>query len=341
LLYKRPVEIVPSGLFAGLGGQDSRGRRQNMFVGIGSRKKGVAYMDSRFRGVFAPLPTPFDAGEEIAWPQLRDNLARWERTELTGVVVLGSNGEFPYLDPGEKERLIAFVRENFPRERPVIAGTGCESTRETIRLTRRAAALGADAALVLNPSYYKGAMTDAALKEFFLAVAEASPIPVLLYNMPRNTGINLSAELVAALSAHPNIAGVKDSGGNIVQIAETVAGAREGFAVFAGSGGFLLATLLMGGVGGTLAVANLLPGHGAKIAALAAEGRVEEARRLQLEILPLNAAVTTRWGVAGLKAALDLLGYYGGPPRRPSLPAGEDVRGRLRTMLLQAGALAG
>jgi len=298
-------------------------------------------MDNKFRGVFAPIPTPFDAGEEIAYPQLRDNLAKWARTDLAGVVVLGSNGEFPYLDSGEKEQLVAFVRENFPRERPVIAGTGCESTRETIRLTKRAAELGADAALVLNPSYYKGAMTAAALQNYFLAVAEASPIPVMLYNMPRNTGINLTADLVAALSSHPNIVGVKDSSGNIVQIAEIVAGAREGFAVFAGSGSFLLATLLMGGVGGTLAVANVLPGQCTRIAALAGEGRVEEARRLQLQILAVNAAVTTRWGVAGLKAALDLLGYYGGPPRRPVLGAGEEVRTELKAMLQKVGALAG
>lgn len=298
-------------------------------------------MDNRFRGIFAPIATPFDENEEIAYPQLRQNLEKWARTRLAGVVVLGSNGEFVYLDSAEKERLIAFVRENFPKERPVIAGTGCESTRETIRLTKRAAELGADAALVLNPSYYKGSMTDAALKKFFFDVADASPIPIMVYNMPRNTGINLSADLVISLSSHPNIVGVKDSSGNMVQISEIVAGAREGFAVFAGSGSFLLATVLMGGVGGTLAVANVLPDQCAKIVSLAGEGRLEEARRLQLEILPVNAAVTTRWGVARLKAALDLIGYYGGPPRRPILPLGEEARAQLRAVLQKVGGLAG
>jgi len=297
-------------------------------------------MDGKFRGVFAPIATPFDENEEIAYPQLRRNLEKWACTCLAGVVVMGSNGEFPYLDSAEKERLIGFVRENFPEERPVIAGTGCESTRETIKLTKRAAQLGADAALVLNPSYYKGSMTDAALKKFFFDVADGSPIPIMVYNMPRNTGVNLSAELVVSLSSHPNIVGVKDSSGNIAQISEIVAGAREGFAVFAGSGSFLLATILMGGVGGTLAVANVLPDHCTRIVALAQEGRIDEARRLQLEILPVNAAVTTRWGVAGLKAALDLLGYYGGPPRRPILPLGEEARAQLRTILQRVGVLA-
>jgi len=291
-------------------------------------------------GVFAPIATPFDENEEIAYGHLRENLTKWARTKLAGVVVLGSNGEFVLLDSYEKERLIEFVRENFPREKQVIAGTGCESTRETIRLTKRAAELGADAALVLNPSYYKGSMTDAALRKFFFDVADASPIPILIYNMPRSTGINLSADLVISLSAHPNIVGIKDSGANIVQISEIIAGAREDFAVFAGSGSFLLVTVLMGGVGGTLAVANVLPDHCADIVSLAQAGRIQEARELQLKILPINAAVTTRWGVAGLKAALDMVGYYGGPPRRPILPLGEKARAELRAMLEKLGVLA-
>ncbi|MEW5932578.1 MAG: dihydrodipicolinate synthase family protein [Bacillota bacterium] len=294
---------------------------------------------AKFAGVFAPIPTPFDEGGEIAYGPLRQNLARWAGTRLAGLVVLGSNGEFALLDPDEKEALVGFVREHFPADRPVIAGTGCESTRATIRFTRRAAQLGADAALVLNPYYYKGSMTDAALKRFFLEVAEASPIPVMVYNMPRNTGLNLSAGLVVELAQHPNIVGVKDSSGNIVQISEIVAGAPEGFAVFAGSGSFLLPTILMGGVGGTLAVANVLPNQCADIVSLAGEGRLEEARVLQLGILEANAAVTSRWGIAGLKAALDMIGYYGGPPRPPILPLGEAERSRLREILRQAGAL--
>jgi 4-hydroxy-2-oxoglutarate aldolase len=284
------------------------------------------------RGIFAPIPTPF-RDDEIDFAALRSNLDRWARTDLAGLVVLGSNGEFVLLSDGEKERLLEFVRANFPADRPLLAGTGCESTRDTIRLTRRAAALGSTAALVVTPSYYKGSMTDPALKRFFLDVADASTIPVMLYNMPRNTGINMSTALIIECAKHPNIVGIKDSGGNIVQIAEVIAGTGPDFAVFAGSGSFLYATAVLGGVGGTLAVANILPDMCAAIQRLAEEGRHEEARRRQLKILAANAAVTTKWGVPGLKAAMDILGWAGGPPRPPLLPIGEPSLSELRKIL--------
>lgn len=291
------------------------------------------------RGIYAPIPTPF-VGGEVSLEHLRANLARWAGTGLAGLVVLGSNGEAVLLDRDEKEALIGFVREHFPADRPVIAGTGCESTRETIALSRRAAALGAAAVLVLTPSYYKGAMTPAALKRFYLEVAEACPVPVMLYNMPRNTGLNLPAEVVVELSGHPNIAGIKDSSGNIVQIAEILAGAPADFVVFAGSGSFLLPTLLLGGRGGTLAVANVAPEHCVSIQRHYEAGRLEEARRAQLELLGLNQAVTARWGVAGLKAALDLLGYYGGEVRPPLQPLGAAERSELGRIMVRMGLLS-
>ncbi|HCW51976.1 MAG TPA: dihydrodipicolinate synthase family protein [Clostridiales bacterium] len=294
-------------------------------------------MRHRLTGIFAPIATPFDDEERIAYAALRRNLEKWARTKLTGLVVLGSNGEFVHLDPSEKERMVAFVREHFPADRPVIAGTGAESTRECIRLTKRAAESGADAALVLHPSYYKSAMTSPVLERYFLDVAEASPIPVMLYNMPRNTGLDLAPELVVRLAAHPNIVGIKDSGGNIAAISEVIAGTPDDFAVFAGSGGFLLVTTLMGGVGGTLAVANILPDECADLFSLARQGRLEQARELQVRLLPVNAAVTSRWGVAGLKAALDMVGFYGGPPRRPLPPLGDEARAELRSVLETAG----
>ncbi|MDQ7793986.1 MAG: dihydrodipicolinate synthase family protein [bacterium] len=298
-------------------------------------------MKTDIAGILAPIATPFDDREELDIPRLKENLARWSATRLTGVVVLGSNGENVLLDADERERLIAVVRENFPPDRRVLAGTGSESTRETIRLTRRAAECGADAALVLNPSHYKGAMTGEALRGFYLDVAEASPIPIILYNMPRNTGVDLPASLIIGLSSHPNIVGVKDSGGNIVQIAETIGCAAPGFAVFAGSAGFLLPTVLLGGVGGILALANVVPDRCFEILSLVQAGRLEEARLLQVRLIPLNGAVTTRWGVAGLKAALDLTGYYGGRPRRPLVPLGDQEREQLRGMLEKVGALTG
>ncbi|MGE5561674.1 MAG: dihydrodipicolinate synthase family protein [Chloroflexota bacterium] len=289
------------------------------------------------KGIFAPIPTPFDENEAIAYDRLAANLERWFATDLTGVVVLGSNGEYVLLTTEEKRELISFVCRHAPAGRPVIAGTGGESTREAIELSRHAADCGAAAALVITPAYYKGAMTDAALAAHFTAVADASPIPVMLYNMPRNTGINMSSKLVIELSKHPNIAGIKDSGGNIVQIAEIIAGVRPDFAVFAGSGSFLYPTLALGGVGGTLAVANVIPNECARILRLVEAGEHDEARRLQLAILEINNAVTGKYGVGGLKAALDLLGYYGGNPRRPIQPAKPAERDDLRRMLAGLG----
>lgn len=180
-------------------------------------------------------------------------------------------------------------------------------------------------------------MSEAALEAFYTRLADASPIPVMLYNMPGNTGVNLSSALTLRLAAHPNIVGIKDSGGNIVQIAEVLAGAPEGFSVFAGSGSFLLATLVLGGVGGTLAVANVVPDHCVRIQESYARGDMDTARRMQLALLPLNAAVTGRFGIGGMKAAMDLVGFRGGMPRSPILPASAAVRAEIARILAQLG----
>jgi 4-hydroxy-2-oxoglutarate aldolase len=291
----------------------------------------------KIQGIFAPIPTPFNPDEEIAFDQLQRNLGWWSETKLAGVVVLGSNGEFAYLTPEEKIKLVAEVKANWPADKMVIAGTGCETTRETIKLSRQAADLGVDACLILTPHYYKGSMTPAALKRYFWEVADACPVPVMLYNMPRNTGLNLASQLVIEIAKHPNIAGVKDSGGDIVQISEIAAGTDDTFSVFAGSGSFLLTTLLMGGVGGTLAVANVMPDQCAEIVELFHAGKLDEARELQRLILEPNRAVTGRWGIAGLKAALELMGKYGGPLRRPLLPLADAERAELAKVLATAG----
>ncbi len=278
-----------------------------------------------FKGVYPPIPTPF-VNQRLALDRLRENVSRWSQTGLTGFVVAGSNGESPYLSDDEKVRIVQTVRETAP-DLKVIAGTGCETTESTINLTKACAEAGADAALILPPHYFTGSMTPDVLARYFEEVADASPIPVLLYNMPKNTGVNLSANLVAGLSRHPNIVGIKDSSGDIVQISATVANAMGGFEVFAGSGSFLLPALVMGAVGGMMAVANVAPESCLQLVRLVEEGRLDRARRLQQALLPLNAAVTHRFGVPGLKAALDHIGYFGGEPRRPLKPLeGEDRR---------------
>ena len=288
------------------------------------------------RGAYAPIPTPFEK-DEIAFDKLTVNLEVWGRSSLDGLVVLGTNGEAVFLDHEEKIALIKHVRENFPAEKPVVAGTGCESARETLKLTDAAASAGADAALVITPHFYKGGMQEANLKAFYNEVADHSPIPVVLYNMPRNTGLNLPAKLVTELSYHENIVSVKDSSGDIVQISEITAHCHEDFSVFAGSAGFLLPSLIMGAVGGTMAVANIIPEHCSDIFKYFREGRLHEAQSLQQRILPLNKAVTAGFGVAGLKAAMDMLGYYyGGNPRLPLLPLDENQKEELKGIMQKA-----
>ncbi len=284
------------------------------------------------KGIYAPIPTPFEDGQ-ISLPRLRENLKKWDQTRLSGLVVLGSNGEVVLLDEREKLMLLETVRENFGADKPVLAGTGCESTQATISLSQSAARLGADGVLVITPSYYKGAMTHAALVQFYTRIADECPVPVILYNMPRNTGLNLPSSTVVELAQHPNIIGIKDSGGNIVQIAEIIAGSPEDFSVFAGSGSFLFPTLTLGGTGGTLAVANVIPDLCDDIYQMTLKREWEEARQLQLDILPVNQAVTARYGMAGLKAALDLLGYFGGPVREPLMPLPQPQVDEISSML--------
>lgn len=291
----------------------------------------------KVHGIFAPIATAFDASGEVDYGTFAENVKTFGATKLAGLVVLGSNGEFTMLSHDEKVKLVKTARENLPREKMVIAGTGCESFKETLELTKECAAAGAEVALVVTPNYYKRDMNEAALEKFFTMLADASPIPVMLYNMPGNSGINIPSSLTIKLASHPNITGIKDSGGNIVQISEVLAKAPEGFSVFAGSGSYLLPTLALGGMGGTLAVANVVPDYCAEIQENFEKGNFEKARKMQLALLPLNAAVTSRFGIGGMKAAMDLVGYKGGLPRLPILPAGDDTRKAIAGILKELG----
>ena len=289
----------------------------------------------KLHGIYAPIPAPFQ-NDELAYDKLAQNMDFWLDSKLSGIVVLGSNGEFVVLSPDEKRGIISAVCKLSNGKKHVIAGTGCESTKETIELTKYAAEAGAVAALVLSPNYYKRAMTDELNKRFYLDVADASPIPLILYNMPGNSTINLSAKLVAELSKHPNIIGVKDSSGNIVQIAEIINSTSSDFTVFAGSASFLYPSLALGATGGTLALANVLPNECVEMQELVMAGKHNEAKNLQLRLLDINNAVTARWGVPGLKAALEIQGLYGGEPRRPLLPLGQLEKKELADILAKA-----
>jgi 4-hydroxy-2-oxoglutarate aldolase len=285
------------------------------------------------RGVFPPIPTPFDAGGEVAYQALSDNLARWNEYGLTGYVVLGSNGEGVFLSDDEKLRVLETCRKAIAPGKLMIAGTGCEPTRQTIALTRNAAAVGADAALVVTPHYYKGKMTADALVSHFQAVADASPVPIILYNVPSNTGVDMDAATIARIAQHPNVIGVKDTAGNITKLGDTVRLTDRSFQVLAGSAGFFFPGLAVGAVGGVLALANIAPQQALDIYRLTQTGRWDEAADLHRRMIPVNAAVTVRFGIAGLKAALDLLGYYGGPVRLPLLSLADSERQVLQSIL--------
>ncbi len=288
----------------------------------------------KLSGVMPPITTPFQKGE-LALDKLKDNLQKWIQTGLSGFLVLGSNGENVYLNDKEKINVIDVCRNSIPADRIMVVGTGLESTQETIRFTNQAAKMGANYALVITPSYFKGSMKPEIIYEHFIAVAESSKIGVLLYNVPQFTGINIEPELVAKLSKHPNILGIKDSSGNIGQLSQIVDLSQNGFAVFVGSAPVFFPALCIGATGGILAAANVIPQEWVQIQKLFNEGKLDEARDLQGQLTFLAKAVTTKYGIGGLKIAMDLAGYFGGNPRRPLQRPGKEVEEELSQLLLR------
>lgn len=287
----------------------------------------------RLTGVLAPLPTPFDESGALDVTRLRAALRRWVASPLTGFVVLGTNGEAGLLNEREADTVIAETRACVPAGRTLLAGTARESTRETIAAAVRAAELGADAVLVRTPCFFKSQMTPAAFERHYLAIADASPVPVLLYNFTAATGVNLLPETVGRLAAHPNIVGIKESGSDIAQIADLVAVAPPGFTVLAGSASTLQAALSAGVSGAILALGGLLPEACVRLFELMRDGKYQEARLLQRQLLPLARLISTGHGVPGLKAALLLSGIDAGHPRLPLAPAPDSAVDALRTAL--------
>jgi len=292
-----------------------------------------------FTGIFTPIVTPFRGDDTVDEQALARNVARWMQTPLTGLVVLGSNGEAPQLDEAEADRVIDIVRAGVPRERVLIAGTGRESTKATVAATRRAAAAGVDAALVRTPSFFKGQMTTEIFVRHYTEVADASPIPVLLYNVSMFTGVSLQPDAVERLSRHANIVGMKESGGDIGLIAEFVARTPDDFTLLAGSATTLFHALCAGCDGAILALAALCPEQCVRLRELVAEHRLDDARALQRQLMPLARSVGTAYGVAGLKAALNLAGYDAGVPRPPLRPAAPDIIETIRGQLDALGAI--
>lgn len=285
-------------------------------------------------GVFPPISTPFNDRGDVDPSALRSNIGLWLATGMRGVVALGSNGEAPLLDEQESDEVVAAAREAVPRGRLLIAGTGRESTRATIAASRRAAELGADAVLVRTPAYFKPRMTRDAFVAHYTAVADATSVPVFLYNYPAVTGLTLTPDTVGALAQHPNIAGIKETSTDAAQIAAYVDAARgQAFSVLAGSAPSFYAALCLGAQGAILAAACIVPRACVALFDAFQRGDHDEARELQRRILPIAAAVTSGFGVPGLKAALDLTGYAGRLPRAPLAPAAPEAITAIRAAL--------
>src|SRR5947209_18284989 len=292
------------------------------------------------QGIYPPLPTFFDTHDELDIVTYQRHIGRLAESGITGYVVMGSNGEAVHLSSDERAAVIKTAREAAGDEAVIVAGCGEQSTLATKRHCEQAARNGADVALVLPPFYYKSRMDSRALLAHYRDIADSSPLPLVIYNMPGNTaGVDLDAATICALAEHSNIIGVKDSAGNIAKLAQvvaetSVAGERKkDFSVFAGSAGYLLPALVVGAVGAVAALANIFPHEVCRVQELFLAGRLEEARSLQARLVPANTAVTTSYSVAGLKAALEIKAGYGGSPRAPLQPLSAEERRHLATIL--------
>jgi len=287
-----------------------------------------------FDGIFPPVPTPFRK-DKLAIDELKRNMNFWNTAPVAGIVALGSNGEGPLLSRKEKIELVTACRAVLSADKKLIAGAGSESVQETIELIKALAEAGADTALVVTPFYYKPAMTHEALLKYFSVVADQSPVPILIYNVPKYSGVAIEPRTVAELSKHPNIAGMKHSSDDLAQLAEFIHAAPDKFSVISGSAGVFFAALCLGASGGILAVSNLLPEKCYQIYRDVKDGKTEQARKLQFELLEISRVLTGRYGIGGLKYAMELMGLYGGPPRLPLLPPSLAQQAEIRQFMIQ------
>jgi 4-hydroxy-2-oxoglutarate aldolase len=284
-------------------------------------------------GIFAPLTTPFGPDGSVALSRLRENIARYNKTPLAGYVMNGSTSESVLLLWSEVYRVWEKAKEAAAPGKILIAGTGAESTAETIEHTHRAAALGFAAALVRTPSFYKPAINDALLAEHYIRVADAARIPVLIYSVPVFTHVTVEASLIERVGRHTNIVGIKDSSGNVEGVAKIIAAAPKGFQTLVGSAATLYDSLLRGAPGAIIAIADAFPEMCVEIWQATRAGDSKRARGLQGKLVSPSKLLGLRHGIAGLKYALDRLGYFGGPPRPPLLPVDEAGRREIDAML--------
>jgi 4-hydroxy-2-oxoglutarate aldolase len=288
------------------------------------------------RGVFPPMMTPFQENGDVDYDAFVWNIERWNTFALAGYVALGSNSETAYLSEEEKLQCIKLTVQAAAREKVIIAGTGAESTRNTIRLTDMAAKEGVHAALVLTPSYYTDKMDDRALINYFTQVADNSGIPIILYNVPKFTHVTISVNVAAALSQHPNIIGMKDSSGDVPRLSALMRVVKKDFNLIIGTASAWLPGIALGLNTGIMALANFAPQECIDMLELYCSGEHQKANELYLRLLPVNTAVTATYGVAGLKFSADLLGYTGGTVRSPLQQLIDAEKMKMREILSAA-----
>jgi 4-hydroxy-2-oxoglutarate aldolase len=295
-------------------------------------------MNDKLKGVFAPITTPFKENGQVDYEALKKNMKKYAASPIHGYLALGSNGENKSLTNDEKEKVLKIIIDNKAPNQTVMAGSIFESTMETIEFARKAEELGADFITLLPPSYFKKQMTDAVLVKFFTDVASAVSTPCLVYNAPQfSGGLTISVDVIKQVSKHPNIVGMKDSSsGNIDNYLMAV---DESFDVLAGSANFFFNSLLMGATGGVISLANSFPDITVDLYNVGVNRDMEKGIELNKKVLRLNKAISGKGGVAGVKAAMDIAGYYGGSPRLPLLPLKEeDVEG-IKQILKKEGLI--
>ncbi|MBT8378464.1 MAG: dihydrodipicolinate synthase family protein [Ignavibacteria bacterium] len=290
------------------------------------------------KAIYPPLITPF-RNEEISYEDLKSNLTKYNKFELSGYIVGGSNGETVFLTKDEKLKLIGSVREHTSSNKQIIAGTGLESIKSTIELTNTAAEVGADFALIVTPHFFQNEMTHNAFINYYTAVADKIKIPLIIYNVTKFTGVNISADTIAKLAEHPNIVGIKNSNNNVDELKQIINTVSNDFCVMAGTGSVIYPALRAGAKGGVLALANVAPAECLEIYNLFNIGKLKEAEQLQSILIPVNKAITATYGVAGLKAAMDLVGFVGGNPRMPLEPLNENQKNDLKKTLTKASLI--
>jgi 4-hydroxy-2-oxoglutarate aldolase len=288
-------------------------------------------------GVFAPITTPF-RDDRVDEEALAYNIDKMSRTGLRGYFALGTNGEFKSLALEERWRVLSLVLRHRGKDQVVMAGCAAESTSESVELVRKAAELGAELASLLMPSFFAKKMTVEVMERYVRRIADSSPLPVVLYNNPGvAAGVSIRAELLRRLADHPRVIGIKDSSKETFR--ENLAAAAPGFSVLAGSASFFLELLRAGGTGGVLSLANVFPEECVRLYRAHAGGRAQEAERLNELLVELNSKVSGSFGVAGVKAAMDLAGYRGGEPRHPHLGLKPPELDQVRAALQASGLL--